>query len=199
MNSILIIPGLGGSGAHHWQTHWEHSLPDARRVEQADWDRPDLNAWIERLESAVAASPGAVLVAHSLGCALVAHLAVRRPDLAIEAALLVAPADVDSARRIPEYVRSFAPLPLKPFAFRSMVVASTNDPYMTIHRARAVSAAWGAITVDVGASGHINTEAGFGPWPAGERLLDELVSGRGLYRRLSADRGTASESLETVR
>jgi predicted alpha/beta hydrolase family esterase len=70
---------------------------------------------------------------------------------------------------------------------------------MTIHRARAVSAAWGAITVDVGASGHINTEAGFGPWPAGERLLDELVSGRGLYRRLSADRGTASESLETVR
>jgi hypothetical protein len=45
---------------------------------------------------------------------------------------------------------------------------------MTIHRARAVSVAWGDITVDVDASGHINTEAGFGPWPAEERLLDEL-------------------------
>jgi predicted alpha/beta hydrolase family esterase len=30
MTSILIIPGLGGSAEHHWQTHWEQSMPNAR-------------------------------------------------------------------------------------------------------------------------------------------------------------------------
>jgi len=199
MSSILIIPGLGGSGQHHWQSHWEQTLPNARRVEQADWDRPELSAWMERLENAVAAVPGAVLVAHSLGCALVAHLALRRPDLPVGAALLVAPADVDSARHTPEHVRSFAPLPGKRLPFRSVVVASRNDPYIAIDRARALAGAWGAIFVDVGASGHINTEAGFGPWPAGEDLLDELIGGRERSRRLAAEQGTSPGSHETVR
>jgi predicted alpha/beta hydrolase family esterase len=194
MTSILIIPGLGGSGTHHWQTHWEQLTPNARRVEQADWDRPDLSAWLERLANAIDTAPGAVLVAHSLGCTLVAHLAARRPDLAIEAALLVAPADVDSARRTPQHLRSFAPIPRKRLPFRSMVVASANDPYIAIDRARTLSAAWGAIFIDIGASGHINAEAGFGPWPVGESLLDELISGRGLYRRHAAEGATPPDS-----
>ena len=74
MTSILIVPGLGGSGEHHWQTHLQRSLPGAVRVQQADWDRPDLPAWLARLASAVETRPAGILVAHSLGCALVAHL-----------------------------------------------------------------------------------------------------------------------------
>ena len=46
-------------------------------------------------------APGSLLVAHSLACALVAHLAERRPDLLIGGALLVAPADVDDRTRTP--------------------------------------------------------------------------------------------------
>ena len=42
---ILIIPGLGGSEADHWQTRWEQKLSTARRVVQDDWDRPVLEAW----------------------------------------------------------------------------------------------------------------------------------------------------------
>jgi uncharacterized protein len=53
MNSILSIPGLGGSGEHHWHTHWEQSIPNARRLEQAHWQRPDLFAWLKRLENAI--------------------------------------------------------------------------------------------------------------------------------------------------
>ena len=193
MTTVLIIPGLGGSGPDHWQTHWQRAMPNARRVEQADWDRPDLSAWLARLADVIESAPGAVLVAHSLGCALVAHLAARRPDLPLEAALLVAPADVDSARHTPEHLRGFAPLPRDPFPFRSFVVASTNDPYMAIDRARSLAAAWRAILIDVGASGHINTEAGFGPWPTGERLLDELISGRGLYHRLASGQSRSRE------
>jgi predicted alpha/beta hydrolase family esterase len=126
----------------------------------------------------IEANPGGVLVAHSLGCALVAHVAAERPDLAIEAALLVAPADVESPRHTPQRLRGFAPIPRVPLPFRSVVVASTNDPYMALPRARELADTWGAAFVDAGPIGHINVEAGFGPWPAGERILRDLMLGR---------------------
>jgi uncharacterized protein len=178
MTPILIIPGLGGSGPHHWQTHMERSFSSASRVRQDDWDQPDRAAWAERLAASIEATPGAVLVAHSLGCALVAWLAVERPELAVEAALLVAPADVDRRDRLPDQVHEFAPMPRRSLPFRSIVVASSNDPYMTLPRAREYAAAWGADFVDAGALGHINVDAGFGPWPAGERILHDLITGR---------------------
>jgi uncharacterized protein len=178
MTSILIVPGLGGSGEHHWQTHLERTLPGAVRVQQGDWDRPDLSAWLERLASAVEARPDPVVVAHSLGCLLVAHLALARPGLPITAALLVAPADVESTRHTPDHIRGFAPIPRLRLPFRSIVVASTDDPFMTFERARDLSDDWGSGFVGAGASGHINVEAGFGPWPAGERTVNSLVSER---------------------
>jgi uncharacterized protein len=139
--SILIVPGLGGSGPEHWQTHWERSYPRAQRVEQADWNRPVRADWLSRLTHALRDAPGAILVGHSLGCALIAHLAWRRPDLAIGGALLVAPADVDDDDRIPREVRDFAPMPLARLPFRAAVVASTNDPYMGLERARTLAKA----------------------------------------------------------
>jgi len=178
MPPILIIPGLNGSGPHHWQTRLEQSFPGARRVKQANWKNPNRAAWVERLVADIEANPGGVLVAHSLGCALVAHAAAEHPDLAIAAALLVAPADVESPRHTPERIREFAPIPRVSLPFRSVVVASTNDPYMALRRARELADAWGAEFVDVGPLGHINVEAGFGPWPAGERILRDLMLGR---------------------
>jgi uncharacterized protein len=178
MPPILIIPGLNGSGPHHWQTCLERSFRGVRRVQQADWKRPNRAAWVERLVADIEANPGGVLVAHSLGCALVAHVAAERPDLAIEAALLVAPADVESPRHTPQRLRGFAPIPRVPLPFRSVVVASTNDPYMALPRARELADTWGAAFVDAGPIGHINVEAGFGPWPAGERILRDLMLGR---------------------
>jgi uncharacterized protein len=176
MMPVLIVSGLGGSGALHWQTHLEKSLPGAVRVEQDDWDRPELDSWVERLAGAVEARPGSIVVAHSLACPLVAHLALRRPDLWIAAALLVAPADVNSARHTPDHIRGFAPIPLVELPFRSIVVASTNDPYIGFERARELAQAWGSGFVDAGDSGHINTAAGFGPWPAGERIVRSLIN-----------------------
>jgi predicted alpha/beta hydrolase family esterase len=184
--AILIVPGLGGSGPEHWQSRWQRSYPQTNRVEQTDWNRPVRADWLSRLAQALRDAPGAILVGHSLGCALIAHLARRRPDLSIGGALLVAPADVDDDDRIPREVRDFAPMPLARLPFRSVVVASTNDPYMAIERARALAQAWGARFVNAGACGHINVAAGFGPWPAGEELLAELMR---------ATRTTASKSL----
>ena len=176
---LLTLPGYEGSGPAHWQSMWERSYPDCRRVEQADWVRPQLDAWMDSLREAVAAcdSPP-VLVAHSLGCALVAHhVAAGGP--AVRAALLVAPADVGIvAEWVPE-VASFAPMPTAPLGIASTVVTSTDDPYITAERAGELAAAWGAELVTLPGLGHINADSGLGEWAEGKKVLERLLSASG--------------------
>jgi predicted alpha/beta hydrolase family esterase len=174
---VLVIPGLGGSGPEHWQTHWEARYPRHVRVNQRDWDAPDRQAWLAALRDALAAATEpAVLVAHSLGCALVAHAASCPFVARIAAALLVAPADVDSPDCTPPETRGFAPMPLGPLPFPATVVASEDDPYVSLARARAFAAAWGALFVDAGARGHLNAASGLGDWPEGRRLFAALLA-----------------------
>lgn len=170
--SVLTVPGLGGSGPNHWQTLWEHA-PNIRRVEQRDWNDPVLVEWVARLDRAVTqARAPVVLVAHSLGVALVNHWAGHAPGR-VKGALLVAPADVDSKDHPPEAQR-FGPMPLAPLPFPSIVVASENDPFMSSGRARYFADAWGSRFVNVGKLGHINADSGLGRWEDGFALLNEL-------------------------
>ena len=72
--SFPMVLGLGGSGQEHWQSLWRRDVADARVVEQANWDRPNIETWLAVLNRAMAACrKPIVLVVHSLGCALVAH------------------------------------------------------------------------------------------------------------------------------
>ena len=175
---LLIVPGLSGSGPEHWQTRWESLYSRTLRVAQRDWDHPDCAEWLSTLEGAVASAPEpVVLVAHSLGCALVAHLASRPIAARIVGALLVAPADVDSPERTPAATRSFAPMPRVPLPFPATVLASEDDPYVSLTRARAFAVAWGATFVDTGPKGHLNADSGLGDWPEGRRHLAALVAG----------------------
>lgn len=175
---VLILPGYADSGPDHWQSHWERADPACRRVVQDDWLEPRRDDWLATLERYVAgcATPP-VLVAHSLGCALVAHWGGEHARAAAKGALLVAPADVDSPLRTPGEVRGFGPIPLARLPFPSIVVASTDDPFVSPERASAFAAAWGSRLVILAGAGHINADAGFGPWPEGRRLLAELVAG----------------------
>lgn len=177
--TTLLLPGLGGSGPGHWQALWQESAPDACLVTQDEWNAPELEPWLKNLAAGVDRSPGAVLVAHSLACALVAHLAERRRDLLIGGALLVAPADVDDRTRTPGSVASFAPMPLERLPFPTIVVGSSNDPTVSIGRAMLFAYAWGSRFVHLRDSGHINTASGFGPWPDGYRLARQLQETRG--------------------
>lgn len=65
-------------------------------------------------------------------------------------------------------------MPETPLPFPSIVVASTNDEYVTLARARAYAEAWGSRLVDVGALGHVNSASALGDWPAGWALLETL-------------------------
>jgi len=55
------------------------------------------------------------------------------------------------------------------------VVASTNDPFATLDRAKTFTGAWGSELVLVESADHINAASGHGPWPEGERLLKQLM------------------------
>jgi predicted alpha/beta hydrolase family esterase len=170
----LLLPGLGGSGLGHWQARWLEFSPTTTLVAQDDWNNPDLESWLARAADAVEEAPGTLLVAHSLACALVAHLSIRRPDLLIGGALLVAPADVDDRTRMPVSTASFAPMPLERLPFPSIVVGSSNDPVVSIGRAMLFAYAWGSRFVHLRDSGHINVASGHGAWPDGHRLARQL-------------------------
>jgi uncharacterized protein len=176
MATILVIPGLSGSGAEHWQTVWERLDARCVRVEQRDWEAPVCTEWCARLEEAVtAAHDDVVLVAHSLGCLLVAHWAYAGSVERIKGALLVAPPDVECAERTPEVTRDFAPIPREALPFESILVASRDDSFASIEFARELAEAWGARFVDAGELGHINADSKLGTWEAGRVLLDELL------------------------
>lgn len=174
---ILTVPGLGGSGEGHWQTRWEDRYPWFSRVDLGLWDNPDRNLWVERLDAAIRRATGPViLVAHSLGCQLVAWWAAlsspsyRQP---VAGALLVAPADPDHGLACNRISR-FGPPPLHPMPFPTVLVASRNDPYASFDRSALFAKSWGSHLVDAGDAGHINAESGLGDWPLGLSLVDRL-------------------------
>jgi uncharacterized protein len=172
---ILIVPGYRDSGPGHWQTLFESKLPGAERVRMPSFDSPEAQGWVEALDRAIAAAPAPpVLVAHSLGCIAVARWSAERRPRRVHAALLVAPADVEKAA-LPPSVGAFAPIPTKPLPFPSILVASTNDPYLDLVRAQSLASAWESLLHVVPDGGHLNVESGHGSWLDGELLLGELV------------------------
>jgi predicted alpha/beta hydrolase family esterase len=136
---ILTVPGLMNSGPGHWQSRWEASSSACHRVDLGNWDRPHRNSWVNRLNQAINAWDGPILLAaHSLGCHAVAWwaaLACTNWSEKIQGALLVAPPEVD-ARAADSRLHGFAPLPQRLLPFPSILVASHNDPYMPFERSR---------------------------------------------------------------
>jgi predicted alpha/beta hydrolase family esterase len=164
---ILVMPGLHGSEHEHWQSFWELKYPEFQRVHQADWESTDLDIWAKRLiSSAQGQSRPVIVVAHSFGCLATIRASALVPGL-IAGALLVAPADpfrfgVDSL------------LPNASLGFPTIVVASTNDPFMDSVKAKHWANQWGSQMLTLIGAGHINVESGFRRWPAGLDLLDSV-------------------------
>ncbi|MCP1118833.1 putative alpha/beta hydrolase family esterase [Robbsia andropogonis] len=165
--TVLIVPGLHGSGDDHWQTWLERSLPSARRVVQRDWAQPSLLEWSACVRDSIEASTvPVVLVGHSFGCLAIAE-ALRSVADRVAGALLVAPAnpvrfDIDPARlqhRLP---------------MTSVTVGSENDPWMAFKAVQDLAQVWGSSLINLGNAGHINVASGFGPWRLGRELTEML-------------------------
>jgi predicted alpha/beta hydrolase family esterase len=175
-----IVPGLKGSGELHWQTWLEHVLPSSYRIEQPDWDAPDIDQWSVAISASLAKrSYPTTLIAHSFGCLAAVKSSVPG-SLPITSALLVAPADPS------HFGFSDTDLDFE-LPFRTTLVASRNDPWMTFDRARWWADRWASRLVDLGYAGHINVASGHGPWPQALSLISELNAGSALPFRRQID------------
>ena len=172
MRSFLILHGLQGSGPDHWQSWLAERLAqageDVRYPDLPDPDNPRVAEWAEVLHAELEAMSGErTVVCHSLACLLWAHEAERaRADRVL---LVTPPCPVAP---IPE-AASFYPAPLDADAVRATarelrVVGSDNDPYCPAGAERSFAQPLGLPCDVLPGAGHVNPDAGFGPWPAVE-------------------------------
>jgi len=170
--TLIIVPGWRDSGPQHWQSLWADSIEGAVRVKQDNWIAPTRVAWVNRIAEVIETQGGpVVLAAHSLGCIATTYLpeCVARK---ISGALLVAPADPDRSAALVD----FSPVPYQRLPYRTIVVASTNDPYCPVRTAGAHACAWQSEFVRLPNAGHINVDSGLGDWPLGLALLQSLTN-----------------------
>jgi predicted alpha/beta hydrolase family esterase len=167
---LVTVPGLHGSEEAHWQTWLERQFAHSLRVEQADWEAPSLDAWARSVGELLERERGPfVLAAHSYGClATIRALECYVPTAEVAGVLLVAPAS-------PEKFAAVGRLSPHRLAVSSILIGSENDPWMPAPEALQLASRLGSAFVNLGAVGHINTEAGFGPWPRAKFFIDTLV------------------------
>lgn len=172
---FVMVPGIGGSGPEHWQSHWETLYPNTLRIEPNSWDEPDLADWFAALDRAVASAPyppvlvwpfARVPALCPLACGVVP---------AIAAAFLVAVPD-PSGPAFPAQAKAFGALPATGFGERPVLaVASENDPYDPTASAIAWAARQGAWPRRLGPRGHLNEASNLGAWPEGQGLLADFL------------------------
>lgn len=174
MTNYLIIPGLGNSGPEHWQSYFERSGKNFYRVEQKEWDSPTCEDWIQTIEQKLASfdPSSVVLIGHSLGCTTIAHWAKKYPK-SIKGALLVAPSDIES-QHYSFPATGFSPIPLERLNFKTLVVASEDDEWVSLDRAKFFADSWGSEFINLGKAGHINIASGHTQWKKGLELLKSL-------------------------
>lgn len=168
MQSELIAQGLRA-----------HTVPPLTQ------DKLSRSARVAALDDALANIDGpVVLIAHSAGVMTVAHWAQALPANDLRAAhsrRAATPADVENP--LPAGYPSSADLdtggwlliPRCKLPFASLLAASRNDPLAKLTRVQAFAQDWGSQLVDIGAVGHLNPAAGFGPWPQAKALLEQLA------------------------
>ncbi len=172
---ILLLPGWLDSGPEHWQSRWQ-ARHGYQRVVQSDWVWPRRGDWMARLEEVVLAQAGqVVLVAHSLGCHLVAAWAAHSASRGrVRAAMLVAPPDL-GREDTPPNLFNWRPVVRDVLPFRSRIVASADDPYSSLPSTQALATAWGSDLLLLGPRGHLNGDSGLGDWGQGLELLQSLL------------------------
>ncbi len=174
MTHYFIIPGYQGSEPDHWQSWIESKGANFRRIHQHDWSNPDISEWASNIDKAIRDydPENVILVAHSLGCHSVAEW-VKKYNRRIKAALLVAPPDAELVNS--KIKRNLIETDyIIHFPFRSTVIASSTDPWISIEKAFFYAKSWGSEFINIGDAGHINTLSGHGKWEQGYDILRKI-------------------------
>jgi predicted alpha/beta hydrolase family esterase len=170
VSRFLILHGLDGSGPGHWQPWLALRLRDAGE----DFSFPDLpnpsdpdpDAWERAAEVELVRDPGPVVICHSLACLLWLRLAARSEPPRAERVLLVAPPcpdDIPAVTRFLDHGATAADV--ERAADATLLVCSDNDPYCPPGAVATFAKPLGIVSRLLRGAGHINTDAGYGPWP----------------------------------
>lgn len=180
--TILIVPGLRDHVQEHWQTQLAQQMPNSVTVPPLEQDKLSCQARLDAIDRALETIEGPVIiVAHSAGCMMVAHWALRRAR-PIAGAVLAAPADVETPMpagypsRDVLAANDWLPIPQSQLPFPSILAASSNDPLTELGRARKFARDWGSRLVELGPVGHLNPASGHGPWPETQVLINDLLA-----------------------
>ena len=181
---FLILHGWQGSGPEHWQTWLAGRLrergEEVSYPELPDPDEPKLDDWLSVFDEHLARPEGLVVLCHSLACIVWLHRARHAEGGPVERVLLVAPpsAVVDTMGMPGFFPLHTAPADVARAAHSTLLVHSDDDPYCPEGAGALYAEPLGIPDELLPGAGHINTDAGYGPWPALERWC--LGEGDGL-------------------
>lgn len=181
MLHTVIVPGVGGSEYHHWQSWLQRQLMSCSRVQQQDWNHPVLNTWIEACAQNLKAQTASELqiVAHSFGCLTIVATLAQYPELNAKVKNLVLVAPANPARFSPQgfaesnsqnYAHYFQQLKIN---VPTTLLISENDPWLSFSDANHLAQAWQLSPINLGQVGHVNVASGFGAFP---EILKFLIS-----------------------
>jgi predicted alpha/beta hydrolase family esterase len=183
-SAFLILHGLSGSGPGHWQRWLQERLTQAgqtvRFPDLPDPDTPDPDTWRRDVLAELAGLDGRerVVICHSLSCItwLSACPEIERP---VDRVALVAPPSLGAGLR---ELEPFFPVTataedVTNAADHTRLVCSGNDPYCP----EGAASLYGGpldLPIDlVPGGGHLNVDAGLGPWPAMEAWAQGAKNG----------------------
>ena len=181
MTHTVIVPGVGGSEYHHWQSWLQRQLMSCSRVQQKDWTKPVLQTWISEFVKTLATveSNEIQIVAHSFGCLTTVAALHQHPELnqKIKNLVLVAPANPSRFGNLGfardsqyDYQAYFHQMKIQ---VPTSLIISENDPWLNFEDAQALAKSWHLTPTNLGQVGHINVASGFGPFP---EIFDFLIS-----------------------
>jgi len=173
---VLLLHGWGGSDTPHWQSYLAGELAKdygtVNFLRFSNYDEPKLDVWLDELKSALADFKPDIVVCHSLANTLWFHLCNEEVIATVEKLFLVAPPSMNC--KVQE-LEEFFPVatPKKLFAKKSLLVSSTNDPYMTMDEVKKLQEELNIEMKTLQNAGHINSDSGFGKW---EWILQQVAT-----------------------
>lgn len=173
---VLLLHGWGGSDFPHWQSWLAGEIAKdygtVKFLKFSDFNMPKLDVWMDELQLALEDFQPDIVVCHSLANTLWMHLCNTQTLKEIQKLYLVAPPTLSCKI---EELQEFFPVEISQnlYAQNTLLIASTNDPYMDIEEAKSLAKALNIPMKIVENAGHINADSGYGQW---QWMLKELRS-----------------------
>jgi len=165
---VLLLHGWGGSNNPHWQSWLAGELAKeygyVSFLEFSEFDFPSLAVWKKELQEHLEEFKPDIVICHSLANILWFHLCNEKGiTQKIEKLFLVAPPSLHCKI---EELQSFFPVvtPLNLYAKDTLLVTSTNDPYLNVDEAKELQKALNVKMEVIQNGGHLNADSGYGQW-----------------------------------